>query len=57
MARMLKAILAGIVVVLALAPLGPAAAQKPGGVLKSSSSTARPPCRSTRNRPSPARVP
>ena len=34
MARTLKAILAGIVVVLALAPLGPAAAQKPGGVLK-----------------------
>ena len=33
-ARTLKAILAGIVVVLALAPLGPAAAQKPGGVLK-----------------------
>ena len=35
MARTLKAILAGIVVVLALAPLGPAAAQKPGGVLRS----------------------
>ena len=34
MARTLKAIFAGIVVVLALAPLGPAAAQKPGGVLK-----------------------
>ena len=34
MARTLKAILAGIVVVLALAPLGPAAAQKPGGVLR-----------------------
>jgi peptide/nickel transport system substrate-binding protein len=34
MARMLNAILAGIVVVLALAPLRPAAAQKSGGVLK-----------------------
>jgi peptide/nickel transport system substrate-binding protein len=34
MARTLKAIVAGIVVVLALMPLGPAAAQKPGGVLK-----------------------
>ena len=34
MARTLKATVAGIVVVLALAPLGPAAAQKPGGVLK-----------------------
>jgi peptide/nickel transport system substrate-binding protein len=34
MARTLSAILAGIVVVLALLPLRPAAAQKPGGVLK-----------------------
>src|SRR3981081_643492 len=34
MARTLKAIFAGIVVVLALAPLRPAAAQKSGGVLK-----------------------
>ncbi len=34
MARTLNAILAGIVVVLALAPLRPAAAQKSGGVLK-----------------------
>jgi peptide/nickel transport system substrate-binding protein len=34
MARMLNAILAGIVVVLVLAPLRPAAAQKSGGVLK-----------------------
>src|SRR4029077_4386414 len=34
MARTLSAILAGIVVVLALASLGPAAAQKPGGVLR-----------------------